>query len=221
MEQATRIPGSIVDDDSYLDRRRGLGTRIVQSWRDMRGQTRELIDERPNEHRLVFFVLLSDIIFFLSWSLRTVVAPVAGFEDEVPLQLGALLVGALLLRTLSMYAFSLVLWGASRLWGGGGSWRDTRTGVFWAALVAAPFGLLMGLATIGLGWIAPMAPALGSEAAAAVVQVVGFLPFVWFVSLGLAEAQGFRSARTAFQVLLLLSIIAMLLATTMWMIGIF
>ncbi|MEO0386303.1 MAG: Yip1 family protein [Pseudomonadota bacterium] len=221
MENVTRIPGSLVDDDDYLDNRQSLGTRIFRSWRDMRQATRDLIDEKPNEHRLIFFVLLSDIVFFLSWSLKTVVSPVSGFQNHMPLQIGAILIGALLLRTAAMYVFSLVMTLGARAAGGQGTWRDTRTGIFWAALVAAPFGLIMALVTIAMSWAEPTIPILGSEYVALIPQLLGLLPFLWFVGLGLAEAQGFRSHWGGFLVLLLLAIVAMVGVAVMWMNGIF
>ncbi|MEM9431493.1 MAG: YIP1 family protein [Pseudomonadota bacterium] len=219
MDQVTRVPGSIVDDDEYLSRRKGLGSRIWSSWVNMRAATRELIEENPQEQRLVFFVLLSDIIFFLSASLRAAVSPIAGMPEEMPLTIGLVLIGSLFLRTAAMYAFSLLLTVAARIAGGKGSWKDTRTGVFWAALVAAPFGLLMALIAIMLQVFAPDMPIVSDAWFGALLQILGLLPLVWFVSLGLAEAQGFASTKTAFQVLLLFAIIAIVVAGVMWLTG--
>ena len=216
VDQAAEAPGSIVDDEDYLDNRISLGQRIGASWRDMRAATRQLIDERPSEHRLIFFVHLSDIIFFVAWSLKTVVSPVSALKEHVPLQIGALLIGALLARTLTMYVFSLFLTGVARAAGGKGSWRDTRTGVFWAALVAAPIGLLVALITGLMSWLEPTFPILSADWVALPPTWISLVPFCWFVSLGLAEAQGFKSHRIAFWTMLVTITVAMGVIALLW-----
>lgn len=62
----------------------GLIARILDAWRDMPASTRRLIKERPSEARLFFFVLLSDLIFFLSFSVKTVVSPTSMAESVLP-----------------------------------------------------------------------------------------------------------------------------------------
>ncbi|MEO0913012.1 MAG: YIP1 family protein [Pseudomonadota bacterium] len=191
------------------ENRTGLGPRIWQSWWDMRGATRKLIEENPSEQRLLFFVLLSDIVFFLASALQTVVAPPDSLQQEIPLAIGLVLVGALLLRTTCMYLFSFVLAIVCKSFGGQGTWRDTRVGVFWGAIAAAPIGLLMALLTIVMEWLEPTLPFLGNFWVAMVPYWIGVIPFMWIVSQGLAEAQRFKSNFISFIVLTVLGIVGM------------
>ncbi|MEM8869321.1 MAG: hypothetical protein AAGE38_02900, partial [Pseudomonadota bacterium] len=100
-DQTATAPGLYAPAGRLGDKRSSLGDRVIDAWRDMRASTRRLIDEKPSEHRLLFYVLLSDIIFFLSWSLKTVVSPVSGVKEQVPLEIGAWLIAALMVRTAS------------------------------------------------------------------------------------------------------------------------
>jgi len=187
-----------------------LGKRIIGSWADMRGHTRGLIEENLSEHRLLFYVLLSDVIFFVSFSIRTLVSPTGFQPTQIGLATAQILIFALLVRTALMYALSLALQAASRGFGGQGTWRDTRNGVFWGALVAAPFDIL--LALIG-GWTSFQAdamPLLGSPIVTIIVLWGGFVPFFWFISQGLAEAHRFRTNLFAFAALLGLGAAAIL-----------
>ncbi|QHQ34811.1 YIP1 family protein [Algicella marina] len=188
------------------ENRIGLGPRIWSSFRDMRAATRRLIEEQPSEQRLLFFVLLSDIIFFLASAMQTVVAPPEAMKEEIPLGIGLVLIGALLLRTTCMYVFSFFLNIASKAFGGQGTWRDTRIGVFWGALVAAPVGFLMALLTVGMEWLKPSFPVFGNQWVTMLPYWIGVIPFMWIVSQGLAEAQRFKSNVISFIVLTILGI---------------
>ena len=185
-----------------------LGRRIFQSWRDMRGHTRGLIEEGLSEHRLLFYVMLSDIIFFVSLAIRTVVAPSAAAKSMVDgVEIGKYLIIALFVRTACMYVFSFILNIAARSFGGTGSWRETRTGVFWGALVAAPFGLLLAMISGLIKWYEPSFPFLGSDWISLPVLFIGVVPFIWFTTQGLAEAQGYSRNLVAFGILTVLTVV--------------
>lgn len=208
-ESANPLDGFDGEKAIFVEERSNLGDRVVDSWRDMRGATRRLIAERPDEHRLLFYVLLSDMVFFLSWALKTVVAPVSGVADRLPLEIGLWLIGALLVRTAAMYLFSFLVWGGARLCGGQGSWKATRCGVFWGALVAAPFGLLMALVTVSMSWLEPMFPVLREEWVALPPYWISLVPFIWFISQGLAEAHGFVRNSVSFMVMSVLALVGL------------
>lgn len=195
--------GKPVDESSFWGR-------IVHSWIDMRRATRGLIDENLGEHRLLFYVLLSDIVFFLSWSLKTVVSPISGVQANVPVEIGVWLIGALMLRTASMYVFSMALYLGARACGGKGTWKDTRCGLFWGALVAAPFGLLMAVVTVLISWLNPYFPILREEWVALPPYWLSLVPFIWFISQGLAEAHGFVRNSIPFMVMSVLALIALI-----------
>ncbi|MEM8787943.1 MAG: YIP1 family protein [Pseudomonadota bacterium] len=194
----------------FEDSRGSLFDRVIDAWRDMRKSTRRLMEEKPSEHRLLFYVLLSDIIFFLSWSLKTVVSPVSEVRDQIPLEIGIWLIAALMLRTVFMYLFSAGITICARMAGGTGSWRDNRCGVFWGALVAAPFGLLMALVTIGMSWLEPFFPVLREDWVALPPYWIGLVPFLWFISQGIAEANGYQKNALTFLIMSVLALAAML-----------
>jgi hypothetical protein len=180
-----------------------LSARIRLSFSDMRRATRLLLDENPTEPRLLFFVLMSDVIFFLNFGLKFVVSPAgASLESSLPSEfagvIGGLVAICFLLRTATLYVFSGAVTLFCKLLGGKGSWRDTRAGIFWASLVAAPIGLLGALLVVAMGYLAPELPVLAQPAAQMPVQLMGVVAFVFFVSAAVAEAHGFRNTSPVF-----------------------
>ncbi|WP_316013127.1 YIP1 family protein [Roseobacter sp. HKCCA0434] len=173
----------------YEERHAGLAWRIVDAWRDMGTSTRRLIREDPAEGRLLFYVLMADIVVFLSWTLKTVVVPHPA--APMPVQVSIVLVLILMGRTALMYSFAGISGFVLRALGGQGSYRDTRAGVFWGAFVAAPFSLAVALITVGLAMVQ------GADAPDWYViplYWVSLVPFIWFISGGLGEAQRMRVA---------------------------
>jgi hypothetical protein len=189
----------LVDIEST--RRSNFVERVVDSWRDMGAAARRLIDEEPSEARLLFYVMFSDIIFFLSWTIKTVVAPTEAAAQKLPIQIGLWLVLALLARTTIMYLFAGFLKLLSQVFGGQGGWYETRVAVFWGALVAAPFGFLAAMITVGLSYVEDLAPMLQNPLVAMLPYYLGLLPFLWFISAGVAEAQKFTRVSTLFSFL--------------------
>lgn len=172
--------------------RSGLGARVVDGWKDMRASTRRLIDENPAEGRLLFYILLSDMVFFLSWSLKAVVAPSSAAQNMLPAEIGILLIAALFMRTFFVYIFSILLWGVAKIFGGTGSARDTRAGVFWGSFVAAPFGLLFALVTVAFTSLEQTFPFLQGGVISQAPYWLSLIPFVYFISAGVAEAHRFK-----------------------------
>ena len=172
--------------------RSGLAARVVDGWKDMRASTRRLIEENPTEGRLLFYILLSDMVFFLSWSLKAVVAPSAAAQTMLPAEIGILLIAALFMRTFWIYVFSTVLWAVARLFGGTGSAQDTRAGVFWGSFVAAPFGLLFAVVTVMFTSLEHSFPFLQGSVISQAPYWASLIPFVYFISAGVAEAHRFK-----------------------------
>lgn len=183
---------------TYQEGRNMLYERISDAWRDMRASTRRLILEQPSEARLLFYVLMSDMIFFLSWSLKTVVVPNADAIERMPFDIALWLVIALCMRTSMMYVFSMVLGSCLRLMGGSGSWRNTRTAVFWGALVAAPFGFLLAIVTVVFKALESYLPVLSEDVIRILPYWISIMPFLWYISAGLAEVHGFRDTTRVF-----------------------
>jgi len=172
--------------------RSGIALRVMDSWKNMRLATRRLIDENPTEGRLLFYILLSDMIFFLSWSLKAVVAPSSAAQNILPAEIGILLVAALFMRTFWIYTFSMVLWAIAKVFGGKGSPKETRAGVFWGSFVSAPFGLLFAFVTVFFSSLEHSFPILQDSVISQAPYWLSLIPFVYFISAGVAEAHRFK-----------------------------
>ncbi len=177
---------------TYKTGHSGLAMRVVDAWKNMRASTRRLIGENPSEGRLLFYILLSDMVFFLSWSLKAVVSPSMAAQNMLPAEIGILLIAALFMRTSAVYAFSMVLWGVARLFGGTGSAKDTRAGVFWGSFVAAPFGFLFAIVTVVFSSLEQTFPVLQGGVVSQAPYWLSLIPFVYFISAGVAEAHRFK-----------------------------
>lgn len=184
--------------DLESTRRSNFIERVVDSWSDMAAGTRRLIEEEPSEARLLFYVMLSDVIFFLSWTIKTVVAPTQTAAEKLPIQIGLWLVLALLARTTTMYLFAAFLKLLCQAFGGAGGWYETRVAVFWGALIAAPFGFLAALITVGLSYVEHLTPVLRNDLVAMLPYYLGLLPFLWFIAAGVAEAHRLRRVSALF-----------------------
>ncbi len=195
----------------FREDRTGLFERIWDAWRDMRASTRRMIEEGPSEARLLFFVLISDLIFFLSWAIKIVVAPNAAIVDMMPEDSAIFLVGALVLRTATVYLFATLVALGLKAIGGKGSIKDTRVGIFWGAFVASPFGLLAALITFLMAKAEGFVPIFGNETLSLMPLWIGLLPYVWFVSAGAAEAHKFKKVFPLFAGLSIILIAGMLL----------
>ena len=194
----------------FREDRTGLFERIWDAWKDMRASTRRMIEEGPSEARLLFFVLISDLVFFLSWAIKIQVAPTAAINDMMPEDSAIFLVGALILRTMTVYAFAVLVALGLKAIGGKGTMKDTRIGIFWGAFVAAPFGLLAAVVTFLMAKAEPMMPFLGNETVSLMPLWVGLLPYVWFVSAGAAEAHKFKKVFPLFAGLSIILIVGMM-----------
>lgn len=190
----------------------GLIARIIDAWKDMPASTRRLIKERPSEARLFFFVLLSDLIFFLSFSVKTVVSPTSMAESILPNDVALLLVVALMMRTAIIYTFAIVLGLILRAFGGTGTLKDTRAGVFWGSFVSAPFEILAAILIVVMASLESSMPFLSGETISLAPLWLGLLPYIWFVSAGATSAHGFKRFFPLFAALSLLCIVAMIVA---------
>lgn len=194
----------------YRQDQTNLIARILEAWKDMPASTRRLINERPSEARLLFYILLSDLIFFLSSSVKTVVSPTTIAEQALPDDVALLLVVALMLRTGTIYLLSMILGLVLKLFGGTGSLKDTRAGVFWGSFVSAPFEILSVVLAVGMTYLEPNLPFLRGETISLAPLWIGLVPFVWFVSAGASEAHGFKRIFPLFAAFTVLCIVGLI-----------
>lgn len=193
---------------TYQTEHNGLAMRVLDAWKDMRASTRRLIDEKPSEGRLLFYILLSDMVFFLSWALKAVVAPTLSAKSMLPAEIGIWLIVALFARTAAVYVFSLAIGMGMRMFGGKGSWKSTRAGVFWGSFVAAPFGLFFALVTVIFASLETQFPFLQDAFISQAPYWMSLIPFVYFISAGVAEA---HHTKQVFPVFAGMTLVAMVL----------
>lgn len=170
--------------------RTDLWQRIVESWTSVRASTDRLVGEKPSEARLLFYVLVSDLFFFASWSASTLFQSGAAAQGNVLQEMAFWLVIAMLVRTFFLYAFALGIGFFVRLASGTGDWTRTRIAVFWGALIAAPFGLAMGLLSTGLAVFSAQSGALSHPITPLLPCALGLVPFVWFITEAVAQVRG-------------------------------
>lgn len=214
---------SDLERDPEMERlkRASVSRRLRLSLTDMRQATRDLLDENPSEPRLLFFVLLSDVIFFLNMGLKFVISPAGeqasqGLPEEFAGAVGGLITLAFLVRTATLYVFSGMVAVVCRLFGGQGSFRDTRAGIFWASLVAAPIGVAGALLVVALGWLETFAPIFGEPVFMMPAQLLGVVAFVFFVSASVAESHRFRNTSPVFIAFSILTVVLLVAGLYVW-----
>ena len=162
--------------------------RVLGAWVDLRGSMRAELARDPGEGRLLFYVMLSGLIWFFGRIAVLVYGPLGPVmaEDVFVGRVGLEFISAIFFRTLAFYALAALAGLIARAAGGGGGWRDSRAALFWAALVAAPVTLAATLLSILLTG----SPEQVTQAA----RSLGALAFAWTTAHCIAEAHGFASA---------------------------
>lgn len=164
-----------------------LAWRVLGAWADLRASMRTELDRAPGEATLLAYVMLSGLIWFLGRVAMLKLGPIApSLDPDYALKRIAVeFVSSLFFRTLAMYGVAALAGAVAMRAGGRGSWRDSRTAIFWAALVAAPVmlaGTLLSLLMSGVPAEVGM-----------IARMLGALAFAWAVAHCIAEAHGFRS----------------------------
>ncbi len=166
----------------------GVLWRMLGAWADLRGSMRAELARDPSEGRLLFYVMLSGLIWFFGRYATLVYGPLGPAipEEVFAGRVGVEFVSAVFFRTLALYALAALAGAVARAAGGGGGWRDSRAALFWAALVAAPVmlaGTFLSLLLTGI-----------PGQAGAIAGMLGAVAFAWAVAQCFAEAHGFASA---------------------------
>ena len=178
--------------------RPSVTARVARSFFDMRTTTMELLAEKPSEARLLLFVLLSDMFFILSWSLKTLVSPTASAAQVMGTNLVLWLIVAMMLRTTAIYTLAILIGWGVKMFGGMATFNDTRTGVFWGVFVAAPVGLLVSELAVLINTFEGSVPFLRAESVQMLPYWLGLVPFIWFTAKGAASANNFKSTMPLF-----------------------
>ena len=165
----------------------GLAWRVLAAWANLRGSMRTELDRGPSEGRLLYYAVLSGLVWFLGRAALLAWGPVAPAltAELFRARIAAELISAVFFRTLALYALAAIIGAVARASGGTGSWRDSRAALFWAALVAAPAMLAAHLLSVLLTGVPGQA--------GAIAVMLGALAFGWAAAHCIAEAHGFRS----------------------------
>ncbi len=166
----------------------GVFWRMLGAWADLRGSMRAELARGPSEGRLLFYVMLSGLIWFVGRIAVLVYGPLGPTipEAEFAGRVGLVFLSAIFFRALAFYALAALAGLIARAAGGGGGWRDSRAALFWAALVAAPVILAATFLSLLLTGMPGQAGAIAS--------MLGAVAFAWAVAQCFAEAHGFTSA---------------------------
>ncbi len=187
--------------------RPSVTVRLARSFFDMRATTEELISERPSEARLLMLVLLSDMIFTLSWALKTLIAPTQAATTSMGSDVVLWLMVALMLRTTAIYSLALVVGVVVKLFGGKATLHETRVGVIWGVFVAAPIGLIISEFAVVINQFDGSLAFLQNQGVQMTPYWLGMVPFVWFVSKGAAAANRIDNAAPIFGTIAALAVI--------------
>ncbi len=184
--------------------------RVIHAWFDMRRSVMWQIGRAPSEARLLAMLMGSNLAFFLSWTMKAVIVPNEAGVALFSLEIGALALIALFGRTAAMYLMAMVLGAVCRIFGGTGSWRDTRIAVFWGAFVTAPFGVAAALFSVLFTNLEVYYPIFGAPWIAMPPYWIGLLPFVWYIAKAVARVHGFRRTSPLFLGMTLATLVAVL-----------
>ena len=187
--------------------RPSVTVRLARSFFDMRATTEELLNERPSEARLLLLVLLSDMIFILSWTLKTLIAPTAAATATMGTDAILWLLVAVMLRTTAVYALALVVGIIVKVLGGKATLFETRVGVIWGVFVAAPIGLIIAEFAVIINQYDGSLALLQSQGVQMTPYWLGMVPFVWFVAKGAAAANRIENAVPVFGTLAALAVV--------------
>lgn len=165
----------------------------------MRKATRQIIVERPSEQYLLMMLLVSNVAFFMSWAMKAIIVPnETGGLSLFSIEIGLLFVFSFIGRTSLMYLFAGLVGSVCRVFGGRGTWRNTRIAVFWGAIVAAPFGILAAVASVIITNLGSYFPIFNADWISTPPYWLGMVPFFWFISDAVAKAHGFAKTLPVF-----------------------
>lgn len=168
--------------------RPSITARVVRSYFDMRATTEQLLSERPSEARLLMFILISNMIFTMSWALKTLVAPTSAATASMGSDIVLWVVVALMLRTSAIYALALLVGGIAKILGGKATLAETRAGVLWGVFVSTPIGFAIAVLGVLINELEGSVLVLQNAGIQMAPYWLGILPFIWFVAKGAAAA---------------------------------
>ncbi len=184
--------------------------KVLFAWFHMGQSTRKLIVSKPSEADLLKLLLISDLAFFLSWTMKAVIVPHSAGVSLISVKIGALFLGSLVIRTAAFYLLAMVMGAICRIFGGRGTWQNTRIAVFWGTFVAAPFAVLAAILSVSFAQLSVYYPIFGADWIAKPPYWLGLLPTVWFIAAGVSKAHGFRQTSPIFMSLSVVALVGLI-----------
>lgn len=151
---------------------------------------RAFIRRRPSGLRLLLLILVTDMVFFLCFSVKLAALPIRPldhmFDGTLRVSLGLALVG----RTVFLYALAGLLGSIGRRAGGTGSARDTLAGLVWATIAAVPIAIGLALLAVFIAALQAAFPVFDAKWLAVLPHWMSIITFVWLTAVGVASAHG-------------------------------
>lgn len=168
--------------------RSGFLVRTVRAFFNMQETTEKLLQQHPSEARLLLLVLISDVMFALSWTIKDVFLSSSPSSATLGSDLMMWIVLTIMMRTMLIYAMALVIGVVFKFMGSKVTIQETRIGVIWGVFIAAPIGLLMSELVAMIDWMGFDFAILQGQGIQSLPYWLGMIPFLWFVSKGAAVA---------------------------------
>ena len=192
--------------------RNTLTHKVLFAWFYMAKSTQRLINQSPSELYLLSLLMLSNIAFFLSWTMKAVIVPNSAGISLVSTGIGALFLLSMVVRTCAMYVFAMVPAAVCHFFGGTGSFENTRLAVFWGAFVTAPFGIAAAVLSVIFTNLSLYFPIFKASWISMPPYWIGTLPFVWFISVAVARTQGFSRTSPLFLSMSVVALVGLMAA---------
>lgn len=173
------------------ERRRGIVEAVFAAYPRFRASMARQLEERPEESRLLAYVMGVCLALFLGRLPALLYAPQGSLEGGLAAHVTMALVSILFFLPLFLYGVAALVRVVARAFGGTGGWYETRLATFWALLVAAPLQLTAALTSNALSLAGPSTAGLIASLAAGVAAA-------WIWAACLAEAHGFRHTGAVF-----------------------
>ncbi len=158
---------------------------ILRAYKGPRASMQRRLDERPGEERLLIFLIVAILLFFVA-RIPNLLASASAQDSEEISSTGIIvtnLVASFFFAPLLFYAVASISRIVSKIFSGNGNGYSARLALFWALLVVSPFALLSTIlqSLFPVLWLATALP----------VGMFLLFAFVWGACLSVAE--GFRS----------------------------
>lgn len=172
--------------------------KILAAWFDMRTSSEEMLRSNPSEARILLYLLLSNLAFFLSWTMKAVIVPQQTGVNVFSFEVGLMFILAFVVRTGAMYLLGWGFYMIGSMFGGIASQKACRVALFWSALVAAPISVIAAILSVLFTFLELRFPIFGITWITTPPYWLGLIAFIWFFAVSFTVCQGFRKLSPIF-----------------------